>query len=53
MAKKKTILKKAVEKTADLIQAHLHDMPGAQARAMRKELHRLAVKCSRFERRGI
>ena len=51
MKKKKTKLDKAVERTAEIIQAHLGTLPIAQAKAMRKELHRLAVTSSRSARR--
>ena len=52
MAKKKTKLDVAVEKTAEIIQAHLRTLPPAEARGMRKEIHALAIKSSRFARRG-
>ena len=52
MAKKKTKLDKAVERTSEIIQAHLDTLPVPRAKAMRKDLHRLAVKSSRSASRG-
>jgi hypothetical protein len=45
--KKKTKLDRAVERAAEIISAHLETLPPKQAKAMRKELHELAVKSSR------
>jgi len=50
MEKKKAKLDKVVERTAEIVQAHLGTLPIARAKAMRKELHRLAVKSSRSAR---
>ena len=52
MAKKKTILDKAVDRTAEILLAHFSTLPPAEARAMRKEIHALAIKPSRSARRG-
>src|SRR6266851_2107474 len=51
-AKKKTILDKAVERTAEILLAHFSTLPPAEAKAMRKEIHALAVKPSHSARRG-
>jgi hypothetical protein len=51
MAKKKTTLKKAVEKTAEILLAHFMTLTRAEARAMRKEIHALAVRPSRSPQR--
>ena|ERR1700687_76560 len=51
MAKKKSKLDKATERTAEILRAHLESLPIAQAKAMRKDLHRLAVKSSRSANR--
>jgi hypothetical protein len=52
MAKKKTMLDKAVERTAEILLAHFNTLPPAEARAMREEIHALAVKPSRSAGRG-
>jgi hypothetical protein len=52
MPKKKSKFKKAVEKTADFLLAHLCTVPPKEARAMRKEIRDLAAKVSRSVRRG-
>jgi hypothetical protein len=51
MAKKKNKLDRAVRRTAEILLAHLDTLPRAQAKAMRQELHRVAVKYSRSARR--
>jgi hypothetical protein len=43
MARKKTQLDIAVEKTAEILQEHMSTLSPAEARAMRKEIHALAV----------
>lgn len=52
MAQKKTKLDIAAERTAEIIQAHLDSLPRAEARTMRAEIHRLAVKASRSASAG-
>jgi ribosomal protein L10 len=52
MAKEKNKLDRAVGRTAEILLAHLGNLPRAQAKAMREELHRVAVKISRSVRRG-
>jgi hypothetical protein len=51
MAKKKTTLKKAVERTAEILLAHFMTLTRAEAKAMRKEIHALAVRSSRSPKR--
>jgi hypothetical protein len=51
MPKKKTKIKKAVEKTVDFLLAHFCTVPPAEARAMRKEIRDLAAKVTRSARR--
>jgi hypothetical protein len=43
---KKSKLDRALERAAEIISAHLETLPAKQAKAMRKELHDLAVKSS-------
>jgi hypothetical protein len=50
MARKKTQLDVAVERTAQILEGHLATLPSAQAKAMRAKLHALAVKSSRAKR---
>jgi hypothetical protein len=52
MAKKNTKLQAAVKRTADILQAHLDTLPTAEAKAMRKDLHSMAIRTSRSARRG-
>ena len=52
MARKKTKLDVTAVRLAEMIQAHLDTLPRAQAQAMRKEIHTLAVKPSRSVGRG-
>jgi hypothetical protein len=47
MAKKKNTLDKAVERTAEILLAHFSTLPPSEAKAMRKEIHDLAVRPSR------
>jgi hypothetical protein len=51
MTKKKTTLKKAVERTAEMLLAHFMTLTRAEAKAMRKEIHALAAKSSRTKKR--
>jgi hypothetical protein len=51
MAKKKTTLKKAVERAAEILLAHFMTLTRAEAKAMRKEIHALAFKSSRTSKR--
>jgi len=51
MAKKKTTLKKAVERAAEILLAHFMTLTRAEARAMRKEIHALAFKPARTSKR--
>jgi hypothetical protein len=52
MAKKKIALDKAVERTAEILQAHFSTLSLAEANAMRKDIHALAVRASRTAKRG-
>jgi len=52
MAKKKTALDKAVERTAEILEAHFSTLSLAEAKAMRKDIHTLAMKASRTAKRG-
>ena len=52
MAIKKAKLDAAVKRAAAIIQDHLGTLPVAEAKAMRKDLHKLAVKSSQPARRG-
>jgi hypothetical protein len=52
MGKKNTKLDAAVKRTAEILQAHLDILPPTEARAMRKDLHSMALKSSRSARRG-
>ncbi len=52
MRKKKSKLDEAVEKTAAILESHMSTLPPARAKAMRKDLHVLAVKSSRNASRG-
>jgi hypothetical protein len=52
MAKEKNLIDKAVERTAEILLAHFETLPPAEVKAMRKEIHALAVKSSRSARRG-
>jgi hypothetical protein len=47
MAQKKIGLDKAVKRTAEILEAHLATLPPAEAKAMRRDIHSLAVKSSR------
>jgi hypothetical protein len=49
---KKNNLDRAVKRTADILLAHLSTLPRAEAKTMRKEVHRVAVKASRSASRG-
>jgi len=49
---KKTKIDAAVERAAEIIESHLGNLPPAEARSMRKEIHALAVKPSRSARHG-
>jgi hypothetical protein len=51
MAKKKTTLKKTVEKAAEMLLAHFMTLTRAEAKAMRKEIHALAARSSRSKKR--
>jgi hypothetical protein len=51
MTKKKTTLKKAVERAAEILLGHFMTLTRAEARAMRKEIHALAVRSSRSKKR--
>jgi hypothetical protein len=50
MARKKTQLDLAVERTAEILEEHMSALSPAEARAMQKEIHALAVKSSRSKR---
>jgi hypothetical protein len=50
MAAKRPTFVAAAKRAAGIIQAHLDTLPFAQASAMRKEIHGLAVKASRSPR---
>lgn len=52
MAKKRTKLDRAVERTAEILTAHFATLPVAEAKAMRREIHELATKPSRVSGRG-
>jgi hypothetical protein len=45
--KKKIKLDRTIERATEIISAHLETLPAKQAKALRKELHELAVKSSR------
>jgi hypothetical protein len=47
MAIKKSKLDEAVRRTAEIIEEHLGTLPPADAKAMLKDIHKLAVKSSR------
>jgi hypothetical protein len=47
MAIKKTKLDAAVTRAAAILQDHLETLPPAEAKAMLKDIHKLAVKSSR------
>jgi hypothetical protein len=49
---KQTKLATATKRAAVLVQAHLDTLPPAEAKAMRREIHALAVKASRSSRSG-
>jgi hypothetical protein len=51
-SKQKAALAKAVAKAAEIIGAHLNTLSPAEAKSMRQDLHKLAVKSSRFAGRG-
>jgi hypothetical protein len=51
-SKQKAALDKAVARTAEIIGAHLSTLTPAKAKAMRGDIHKLAVKSSRSARRG-
>jgi hypothetical protein len=51
MAKKKTTLKKAIESTAEIILAHFMTLTRAEAKAVRKEIHALALRSRRSPKR--
>jgi hypothetical protein len=51
MAKKKTALKKAIERTAEILLAHFMTLTRAEARAVRQEIHDLAARSSRSLKR--
>jgi len=48
--RKKAQLDIAVERTAQILEEHLATLPAAQAKAMRAEIHALAVKSSPAQR---
>lgn len=52
MTHKKSKLDAAAERAAEIILEHLRNLPVVEAKAMRKEIHALAVKSSRSVRRG-
>jgi hypothetical protein len=52
MAIKKTKLDAAVRRTAEIIEEHLGTIPPTEAKAMLKDIHKLAVKSSRSANRG-
>jgi hypothetical protein len=52
MAKKNPKLDAAVKRTAEILQEHLDTLPTSDAKAMRNDLNRLAIKASRSARRG-
>jgi len=52
MSIKKTKLDAAVRRTAEIIEEHLATLPPTAAKAMLKDLHKLAVKSSRSANRG-
>jgi hypothetical protein len=52
MTRKKSKLDIAAEKITEILVSHMETMSPAQARAMRKDIHGLAVKSSRSANRG-
>ena len=52
MAIKKAKLDAAVRRTAEIIEEHLGTLPPAEAKAMLKDIHKLALKSSRSANRG-
>jgi hypothetical protein len=52
MPQKKAKLGKAAERIAEILGQHLKSLSMAEAKAMRKEIHNLAVKSSRSASRG-
>jgi hypothetical protein len=50
--KQKAALDKAVARAADIIGGHLRALTPAASKAMRRDIHKLAVKSSRSARRG-
>jgi hypothetical protein len=52
MATKKAKLDAAARRVAEILQEHMETLPYPEAKAMRKEIHELAVKSSRSATRG-
>jgi len=52
MKTKKSRLDRAVKKTAKMLEAHMSSLTAPQAKAMRRDIHALAVKSSRRANRG-
>lgn len=52
MTHKKKAIDRAAERAAEIISAHLETLPAAEAKAIRQEVHALAVRSSRSATRG-